>query len=501
MKRPGDELFMLISTMSGSEKRYFRLTASPYSGKEQGSKYVQLFDRIAAQKEYDEQELKKHFRGDALLGKHFKKAKAHLYSLVLGTLCRYQSDEHAQLHRQLHQARLLLKRGLFAQSRKMLSKAKKNAMAQENFTALIEACELERSLIASSRAYRDPEALQLPAQVSSAIEKLSNLLDIRALEGEVFRHFSQHYILRTAQQRRKLERIGRALLKHPAPRSAKAASILYNTLGTYYKQLGDNEKARQCFRKVLGYFSAPRNESEAMNNVMMASNYISACNDMGKYSDALKEMDRVQLVCDRYPDNKRLRQVLCNLCHTIMSMFISRGEFRMGIDFAEKVRERYFSDAVLHDRVLLKFNLSVLFFGTGNYQQAIVLSNDIINLPESENPIPKTSYWSRMLQLIAFWEAGEQDLLSYRLRSFYQYMRKRRQLYKFEKTVLDFVRENYEKDGGETRRAFVQLKKQLASSLRTPGEANALEYFDFISWLESKIQERPFAEVVKEKAR
>lgn len=35
--------------------------------------------------------------------------------------------------------------------------------------------------------------------------------------------------------------------------------------------------------------------------------------------------------------------------------------------------------------------------------------------------------------------------------------------------------------------------------LKIPYESKALEYFDFVSWLESKIENRPFAEVVREK--
>ena len=44
------------------------------------------------------------------------------------------------------------------------------------------------------------------------------------------------------------------------------------------------------------------------------------------------------------------------------------------------------------------------------------------------------------------------------------------------------------------------LKKQLLLIAQDPYEGQELEHFDLISWLNSKIQNRPFAEVVKEKA-
>ena len=49
--------------------------------------------------------------------------------------------------------------------------------------------------------------------------------------------------------------------------------------------------------------------------------------------------------------------------------------------------------------------------------------------------------------------------------------------------------------------AFRKLKTELEEIVKDPFEKRALEYFDFISWLESKIDNRPFAEVVREKAK
>ena len=36
---------------------------------------------------------------------------------------------------------------------------------------------------------------------------------------------------------------------------------------------------------------------------------------------------------------------------------------------------------------------------------------------------------------------------------------------------------------------------------KDPYESRAFEHFDFISWLESKIEKRPFVEIVREKAK
>ena len=45
---------------------------------------------------------------------------------------------------------------------------------------------------------------------------------------------------------------------------------------------------------------------------------------------------------------------------------------------------------------------------------------------------------------------------------------------------------------------FKELKAEMENILRDPEHQSTIYYFDFISWIESKIRNRPFAEVVQE---
>ena len=53
---------------------------------------------------------------------------------------------------------------------------------------------------------------------------------------------------------------------------------------------------------------------------------------------------------------------------------------------------------------------------------------------------------------------------------------------------------------GELREAFSRLKSTLTELSEDPFEKKAMEGFDWIPWLESKITGRSFAEIIKEKA-
>jgi hypothetical protein len=47
--------------------------------------------------------------------------------------------------------------------------------------------------------------------------------------------------------------------------------------------------------------------------------------------------------------------------------------------------------------------------------------------------------------------------------------------------------------------AFIELRKDFVELSEDPYEKKAFEYFDYISWLDSKIEKKPFEEIVKRK--
>ena len=46
---------------------------------------------------------------------------------------------------------------------------------------------------------------------------------------------------------------------------------------------------------------------------------------------------------------------------------------------------------------------------------------------------------------------------------------------------------------------FKELKTDLLNITKNQFEAKVMDHFDFISWLESKIENKPFVEILKEK--
>ena len=120
--------------MSGHEKRYFKMMASHQAGQK---KYLALFDAIAAQKIYDEKELKERFRGEKFL-KQFSVAKNYLYDQVLKSLHQYHTKPFKETQSLLRISTILWNKGLYRQAERMLKKALRIAKSTEDYGAVIQ---------------------------------------------------------------------------------------------------------------------------------------------------------------------------------------------------------------------------------------------------------------------------------------------------------------------------------------------------------------------------
>ena len=83
-------LYDLISSMTMSEKRYFKLFSSRHVIGDSND-YIHLFNAIDKQKVYSEDKLRK-----ASFVKNLSQEKNYLYRLVLKSLNAYHSNEAAQ---------------------------------------------------------------------------------------------------------------------------------------------------------------------------------------------------------------------------------------------------------------------------------------------------------------------------------------------------------------------------------------------------------------------
>jgi len=102
--------------------------------------------------------------------------------------------------------------------------------------------------------------------------------------------------------------------------------------------------------------------------------------------------------------------------------------------------------------------------------------------------------------MVIHFELGNFDSLEYEVRSTYRYLYKRQKLFKLEDLLLHFIRKDLPKSFSEKKliNAFALLKEKIEKITANDFyEKKALSYFNFIAWLESKINKKKYADVVR----
>ena len=110
----------------------------------------------------------------------------------------------------------------------------------------------------------------------------------------------------------------------------------------------------------------------------------------------------------------------------------------------------------------------------------------------------------RLLHLLVHYELGNDDFIAYETRSFKRGLNaSRTKTYLLEKLVLKFVQEKRIKTGPSVKSdAWKKIKKEFETIGNDKyEEIQILKIFDFESWIESRVSNRPFKTIVKERYR
>lgn len=108
--------------------------------------------------------------------------------------------------------------------------------------------------------------------------------------------------------------------------------------------------------------------------------------------------------------------------------------------------------------------------------------------------------FARILRLISYFELGDEELVEYSIKSTYRFLLKKGTLQRYQRLILDFLRNSkYYDTQKKLIAAFSGLKQEMEKLQSSRYEKRAFLYFDIISWLESKIENRKVEDIIKEK--
>ncbi len=168
-----DNLFVLIKSLSKSEKRQFKLYVGRL-GVNTDSKFLSLFNILEKQKEYDEKQI---LDSGVVKKSQLSNLKAHLYKQLLVSLRLNPAVQNTriQIREQLDFATILYQKGLYRQSLKILDKAKSIALEQEEKNMAFEIVEFEKHIETQFITRSIPRRAEELVQQTTRLSELNHL--------------------------------------------------------------------------------------------------------------------------------------------------------------------------------------------------------------------------------------------------------------------------------------------------------------------------------------
>jgi hypothetical protein len=139
----------------------------------------------------------------------------------------------------------------------------------------------------------------------------------------------------------------------------------------------------------------------------------------------------------------------------------------------------------------------MLYFGSGDHNTAIDYLQKIIH--DHGNLRYDLQCYARLLHLMAHYELGNDMLMDSLTKSVYRFMAKMKNLTAVEEAIFKFLRHSIPFSPRRLKPEFEKLLQTIKHLEKDRFQTRALAYIDIISWVESKVYDKPMAAVVREK--
>lgn len=509
-KERSDALYHLVHSLNRSEKRYFRLYASRMGG---GSdkKFIALFDAIAGQKEYDEDALIAKVKG--IRPQQLSNMKVHLYGSILKTLRLFNAsgDVDISIADMLDYARILYNKCLYKDSLRMIDKAKRLSAQHNRSATMLEILELEKMAIRKTiAANNEDRVIDVVTRTRQVAQQIANINTFSNLSIRLNTFYVKTGFIR---DKKDLERVndffGKSLPEYDERMLTFNEKLhLYDSFLGYYFFIQDFVKGYVYARKWVALF-----EEEPARIGDEPEYYIRALNGLLVVLNKLGRRDEFALTHKKLVALKRSkefhanRNINLNLFKAIYIHEINRhflmGEFRSGTRIVGRLENELNEFIPLLDQntvLIFYYKIACLHFGADQYKRALHWLNRIINTRDV-NVRQDLHAFARMLALISHYELGNDELVEYHLKSLYRFLLKKGEISAYYRLILGFLKQLTKNTTGKTLlRLFVGLRQDMEALTYSRFEKRAFYYFDIITWLRSKTENRSMEDLVKEAA-
>ena len=503
-----DNLFVLLKSLTKSEKRQFKLYVGRMDSNED-SKFLNLFNLLDKMRKYDE---KKIIESNIVTKQQLSNLKAHLYKQILISLRLNPQHKNVKLHirSQIDFATILYQKGLYKQSLKILDKVKSYALKYDENTSAYEIVEFEKLIeslyVTRSLTNRTDELVTQTNHLKQLNNVSSSLSNISL---QLYEKLIKAGYAKSDSESKEIKTIFDEKIKYYNPEKfGFREKLIYYQSWVWYSLLAQDFLS--SYKYASKWIDTFNNKPEMINihpvYYLKGYNFLLEALSLIKYPSKFNNRlgDMIEVVEDEsFPVNQNLNALIfLYKYNNLFNLHVLEGTFKESIKIIPKVidgieKNKNFIDQ--HHIMLLYYKIACMYFTVDEFDKCIkytslIMRNKNIKMRED------LQCFTRILNLIAHWEAGLDFNLDKIIKETYNYLEKLNDLHEVQKTILNYLNGLENIYPGEIKGFLRNLYNELKKYEDDPYEKRAFLYLDIISWLESKIDRKPLQNIIKEKA-
>ncbi|MFV8442110.1 hypothetical protein [Flavobacterium sp. LB2P44] len=504
-----DFLFVLIKSLSKSEKRQFKIFASRLETSS-NTKFIELFNILDKTEIYDEKLI---LKSGVIKKVQLSNLKSYLYKQILVSIRLNIPSQNIryQLREQIDFAAILYNKGLYKQSLKILDKTKilalendEKLMAYEivEFEKLIESQYITRSIQGrADELVIQAKELNYRNTISSKLSNLSlQLYGIMLKTGYV--KSDQEYTYIDDYFKKHISKFDETKFgfreKYWFYNANLWRSFLVQDFLSCYKY---------SLKWVTLFYDTP--SMIYLNPVffLKGNHYLLESLFMLKYKSKFKKYLLLleQTIKDpRFPVNDNIASLsFLYVYNNKLNFHILEGTFAESEYLIPEVLNKlkiHTDHLDEHHEMLFYYKFASIYFGNEKYAECIFYLEKIIN-NKNLSMREDLMCFARILCLIAHYELGKDYYLENQLKNTYKFLIKMNDLHEVQKEIIRFLKNLNSIYPTDIKKEFIKMRARFIELEKNTYEKRAFLYLDIISWLESKIENRKISDIIKEKAK
>lgn len=507
-KTQKESLFRLVKSLSKSEKRQFKLYVNRLESNTD-KKFIALFDLLDKMLVYDEQKIA---NSKIVKREQLSNVKSHLYRQILVSLrlSISSTNKRLQLREQLDYVYILYNKGLYEQSLQMLQRVKAQAIKLDERATEFQAIEFEKAV---QTQYLSKTSFDYVSEIATQSKQIASHNEVTAkLSSLALLLYAKNVHYGYVKNDKEFRDITRFFESHieeiDLENAGFSESFWYYKSHLLYSILVQDLLSAYKFANkwVELFYMSP--DMIQLHPVF----FIRGHQHLFEILYLLKYMSKFKMALERFEST--LAQPSFPKNHNI-SPYIFMGRYNNKINF--HFLEGSFDEAIplipdvlngvvqhadqldQHHIMVLYYKIACIYFGAGNLQKCIAYLQLIIS-DKSLRVHQDLMCFSRVLNVVAHYDAGLDYELETQVKQTYKFLLKMDELQAVQKELIRFMRSLTDIYPNELKQAFRQLHASLKRFENDPYEKRSFLYLDILSWLESKIENRSIGEVIREKA-